>query len=61
MKKQNATKRKLFAELVEGVGAMKADREGKVTLRTHSVAAPEIKLSPGAEFFASLKRPAKIG
>jgi hypothetical protein len=47
MKKQNATKRKLFAELVEGVGAMKAHREGKVTLRPHSVAAPEIKLSPG--------------
>ena len=55
MKKQNATKRKLFAEVVEGVGAMKAHREGKVTLRTHTVAAPEIKLSPGAEFFVAAR------
>ena len=29
MKKQNATKRKLFAELVEGVGAMKAPSRGE--------------------------------
>jgi hypothetical protein len=36
MKKKNATKRNLFAELMEGVGAMKAQREGKVTLRTHT-------------------------
>ena len=61
MKKQNATKRKLFAELVDGVLTMKAHREGKVTLCTHTVAAPEIKLSPGAEFFASLKWSAKVG
>ena len=55
MKKQNATKRNLFAELMEGVDAMKAHREGKVTLRTHTVATPEIKASPGAEFFVAAR------
>jgi len=55
MKKQNATKRNLFAELMEGVDAMQAHREGKVTLRTHTVAAPEIKASPGAEFFVAAR------
>jgi putative transcriptional regulator len=55
MKKQNATKRNLFAELMEGVDAMKAHREGKVTLRTHTVASPEIKVSPGAEFFVAAR------
>jgi putative transcriptional regulator len=51
MKTQKITKRNLFAELVEGVDAMKARREGKVTLRSHTVAVPEIKVSPEAEFF----------
>jgi putative transcriptional regulator len=55
MKKQNAIKRNLFAELMEGVDAMKAQRGGKVTLRTHTVAAPEIKVSPGAEFFVAAR------
>ena len=55
MKKQNATKRSLFAELMEGMDAMKAHREGKVTLRTHTVAAPKIKMSPGAEFFVAAR------
>lgn len=32
-------KRKLFDELMEGVAAMKAQREGKVTLRTYQVKA----------------------
>ena len=31
------TKRNLFAELMEGVDAMKRHREGKITLRTHEV------------------------
>lgn len=30
-------KRKLFDELMEGVAAMKAQREGKLTLRTYTV------------------------
>ena len=55
MKKQNTTKRNLFAELMEGVDAMGTHREGKVTLRTHTVAAPEIELSPGAEFFVAAR------
>jgi hypothetical protein len=34
MKKGKATKRNLLTELVEGVDAMRAQREGKMTLRT---------------------------
>jgi putative transcriptional regulator len=30
-------KRDIFGELMEGVAAMKAHREGKITLRTHKV------------------------
>ena len=30
-------KRKLFDELLQGVDAMRAHREGKITLRTHTV------------------------
>ena len=41
---------------MDGVDAMKAHREGKVTLRTHTVAAPEIKVSPGAEFFVAARQ-----
>lgn len=48
-------KRNLFAELMEGVDAMKTRREGKVTLRTHRVAAPEIEAAPGAEFFVAAR------
>ena len=51
MKKQSATKRNLFAELMEGVDTMKAHRESKVTLRTHTVAPAEIKASPGRRVF----------
>jgi len=31
------TKRKLFDELMEGVDAMRREREGKITLRSHEV------------------------
>lgn len=55
MKKASAKKRNLFAELMEGVNAMKAQREGKVTLRTHAVAAPKVAPSPGAEFFVAAR------
>lgn len=55
MKKGSTKKRNLFAELMEGVDAMKAQREGKVTLRTHAVAAPEVAPSPGAEFFVAAR------
>ncbi len=55
MKKEKTAKRNLFAELMEGVDTMKVAREGKMTLRTHTVAAPEIKVSPGAEFFVAAR------
>ncbi len=55
MKTQKTTKRNLFAELTEGVDAMKAQREGKVTLLSHTIAVPEIKVSPGAEFFVAAR------
>ena len=55
MTKQKAGKRNLFAELMEGVGAMKEHREAKLTLRTHKVPAAEIKESPGAEFFVATR------
>jgi putative transcriptional regulator len=32
-------KRDIFSDLMEGVAAMKSDREGKLTLRTYKVAA----------------------
>jgi len=41
MSKKKASKRDVFAELMEGVGAMKQHREGKLTLRTHPLPAPE--------------------
>lgn len=55
MKKQTVTKRNLFAELMEGVDAMKAHREGKITLRTHKMAAPKVESSPNAEFFVAAR------
>jgi putative transcriptional regulator len=56
MKKQNSLKRNLFAELMEGVDAMKATREGKITLRTHAVSVPTLKESPDAEFFVAARQ-----
>ena len=35
-------KRKIFEELMEGVAAMKSQREGKVTLRSYKVEAKEL-------------------
>jgi putative transcriptional regulator len=55
MIKQTGTKREIFAELMEGAGAMGKHREGKVTLRTHSLPAAEVKESPGAEFFVAVR------
>ena len=55
MRKQSGTKREIFAELMEGVGAMGEHRKGKVTLRTHSLPAAEVKESPGAEFFVAVR------
>ena len=55
MSKQTGTKREIFAELMEGVTAMGERREGKVTLRTHSLPEAEVKESPGAEFFVAVR------
>lgn len=43
VKQKRATKRDLFAELFEGMKALAQSREGKRTLRTHTV---EIKPAP---------------
>jgi putative transcriptional regulator len=37
MKTKQPKKRRLFSELMEGVKAMRAHREGRITLRTHRV------------------------
>ena len=37
MAKKKASKRNIFAELMDGVGDMRAHREGRLTLRTHRV------------------------
>jgi putative transcriptional regulator len=55
MNKQKAAKRDVFAELMEGVGAMEKHREGKVTLRSHSVRSADVKELPGAEFFVAVR------
>jgi putative transcriptional regulator len=55
MRKKKANKRNVFAELMEGVGAMKQHREGKLTLRTHKLPPPEIEEAPGAEYFVAVR------
>lgn len=55
MNSQKTVKRDIFAELMDGVGAMGEHRAGKATLRTHRVAVPEMKESPGAEFFVAAR------
>ena len=55
MSRQRAGKRQVFSELMEGVEAMKAHREGKLTLRTHVLAVPEIKETPSGDFFVSVR------
>ena len=41
-------KRKLFDELIEGVGSMREQREGKITLRTHEVdELPPLEINAG--------------
>jgi putative transcriptional regulator len=53
--KQTEVKRNIFAELMEGVGAMEKRRKGKLTLRTHRFPDAEVKESPGAEFFVAAR------
>ncbi len=37
MKTKETDKRNIFAELMQGLGAMQQHRKGKLTLRTHSL------------------------
>jgi putative transcriptional regulator len=55
MSKQKVDKRDVFAELMEGVGAMKERRGGKLTLRTHKLPSPVVKEAPGAEYFVAVR------
>lgn len=55
MSRERTNKRNLFAELMEGVEAMRAHREGKLTLRTHMVPAPPIKGQANAKFFVAAR------
>jgi putative transcriptional regulator len=55
MRKQKMGTRNVFAELIEGVGAMKAHREGKLTLRTHKLPVPAVEEAPGAEYFVAVR------
>jgi putative transcriptional regulator len=55
MSRQKTAKRNVFAELMEGVDAMKSRRKGKVTLRTHTIPQPQTKESPGGDFFVSVR------
>jgi len=56
MSREKRTKRNLFAELKSGVEAMQAHREGKLTLRTHTVPVPSIKGQADAKFFISARK-----
>jgi hypothetical protein len=42
MDKQKSANRNVFTELMEGIDAMKAYREGGLTLRTHKLSAPNL-------------------
>jgi putative transcriptional regulator len=55
MSKLEDPKRDVFAELMEGVDAMRQHREGKATLRTHKLAAAEVKEAPGAAYFVAIR------
>ncbi len=56
MSRKKVSKRNVFAELMEGVDSMKSHRDGKVTLRTHTVPKPKIEEAPGADFFVSVRK-----
>jgi len=51
MSRRKAEKRNIFTELMEGVDAMHAHREGKLTLRMHRLPAAKTEEAPGAKFF----------
>ncbi|MGA2250748.1 helix-turn-helix domain-containing protein [Terracidiphilus sp.] len=55
MSNRKLGKRDIFAEIMEGVEAMKDHREGKVTLKTHKLPVVKVKESPDASFFVSVR------
>lgn len=48
--------RNLFAELCEGIDALAASRDGKITLRTHTVKLPALQAVAGAELITLRER-----
>lgn len=56
MSKVKSKKRNVFAEMMEGVEAMKEHREGKLTLRTHRLPPPKEKMTPQAEYFVAVRK-----
>lgn len=55
MRSKKPEKRDVFAELSEGVAAVKANRQGNVTLRRHKVAASAASGTLGAEVVSGTK------
>jgi putative transcriptional regulator len=55
MSKKKASKRDVFAELMEGVGAMKQHRERQVTLRTHKLPPSAVEKAPDADYFVAVR------
>ncbi len=55
MTKKKATKRNIFAELMEGVDAMKQHREGKLTLRTHKLPPPKVEQALDGDYFVAVR------
>jgi putative transcriptional regulator len=55
MSKKKMGKRNVFAELMEGVGAMKEHRERKLTLRTHKLPVAKVEEAPGADYFVAVR------
>src|SRR6266702_3363499 len=47
-------KRNLFAEMMDGVQAIKAHRQGKITLRTHKIET-EPRVNVGPDFFVNTR------
>ncbi|CDF82946.1 hypothetical protein PKB_1585 [Pseudomonas knackmussii B13] len=50
------SKRDIFAELLEGFGDLAAERQGKITLRTHKVEQQALEPASGEEIAALRER-----
>jgi putative transcriptional regulator len=56
MKNAVEARRSVFSELMEGVTAMRQHREGKLTLRTHTLPQADVEEAPGPEFFLAVRQ-----